>query len=106
MSSPFDKLFPQDLLTIAKTILKLKRSYDNCVPKLLCNEGYFKYSKDVYINNYKNIILFYKRGDCKRKRQDAFNELIRISGFYTNISQTPPELIYGYLGDSETMEHP
>src|SRR3977135_2288565 len=99
MSSPFDKLFPQDLLTIAKTILKLKHSYDNSIPKLLNDNGYFKQSKCVYFNNFKNIILFYKKGNRKNKRQEVFDEILRVNGLWQN-NPNPPQLIYGHLASS------
>ena len=90
----FDKLFSQDLLQIASTILKLKRSYDNSVPKLLSDNGYYKQGSKVYVNPIKNIILFYNKGDPKKKRPEAFNELLRVGDMY---GATSPQLIYGHL---------
>ena len=114
MSSPFDKLFPQDLLEIANTILKLKRSYDNSVPKLLTANGYFKQGKNIYVHHFKNIILFYSKSDCKKRRPEVFNELLRIGELWQNRYQAPtphfqgrsplPELIYGTL--SGVTENP
>src|SRR5271156_7163227 len=93
----FDKLFPQDLLQIASTILKLKRSYDNSVPKLLSDNGYYKQGSKVYVNPIKNIILFYNKGDPKKKRPEAFNELLRVGDMYKYHGAAPPQLIYGHL---------
>ena len=103
MSSPFDKLFPQDLLSTGKMILKLKHSYDNSIPNLLNDNGYFKQSKYVYFNNFKNIILFYKKGDRKNKRQEVFDELLRVNGHWQN-NPNPPQLIYGHLASSAGEE--
>ena len=106
-SSPFDKLFPQDLLEIAKTILKLKRSYDNSVPKLLTANGYFKQGKNIYVHHFKNIILFYSKSDCKKSRPEVFNELLRIGELWQNRYQAPTphfQLIYGTL--SGVTENP
>ena len=68
MSSPFDNLFPQNLLNITKIVNKLKRKYDSSIPKLLNKHGYFKYNSNLYINPNKGIILYYKQGDTKTKR--------------------------------------
>ena len=99
----FDLLFPQELLSIAQNIIKMKRKYDNSVPKLLLDNGYLKYSANslgsvaptnqLYINPIKNIILYYTKADVKNKRQNIFIKLINLNNMYGGNYQ----LIYRYL---------
>ena len=40
MTTVFDNLFPQELLSISQNILKIKNKYDNSIPKILTTNGY------------------------------------------------------------------
>ena|SRR5277367_2246312 len=98
MSTLFDLLFPQELLCIAQNIIKMKRKYDNSIPKLLLDNGYLKCTKQLYINPIKNIILYYTKTDVKNNnRQNVFNELIHLNNMYSIGCNQQYQLIYGYL---------
>src|SRR6266849_7834997 len=95
MTTVFDYLFPQELLSISQNILKMKNKYDNSIPKLLTTNGYLKYSNSIYYNPIKKIILYYKKSNIKSNRQQAFQELINFNNIFGG-----NQLIYGYMNKS------
>src|SRR5438093_11867625 len=108
MTTAFDNLCPQELLSISQNILKIKNKYDNSVPKILTTNGYLKYSNSIYYNPIKKIILYYKKSDIKSNRQQAFQELINFNNIFGGTtsgleSEARTQLIYGYMNKSDII---
>src|SRR6266853_3306681 len=90
----FDALFPQDLLVIAKKIIKMKNGYDGKIPKILENNTFVRFNKtNIYYNQAKSILLYYKKSaGSQSKRLQIFNDLIAYNKLFPS-----SELIFGYL---------
>ena len=72
---------------------------------MLSDNGYFKQGNHIYVNHFKNIVLFYSKSDCKKKRPEVFNELLRIGDMHKH-QATPSQLIYGCLAATTGSAEP
>src|SRR6266853_2540350 len=90
----FDALFPQDLLAIAKKIIKMKNGYDGKIPKILEDSDFIRFNKtNIYYNQAKSILLYYKKSaGSQSKRLQIFSDLISYNKLFST-----SELIFGYL---------
>ena len=92
----FDNYFPNDILSIAEGIVKMRKKYNSSVPKLLAQNGFYNLKPScTFMNPNKRILLYYKTSDSKTKRNERLNELVQVSSAWSFISDY--ELVYGYL---------
>src|SRR6266853_5374846 len=94
----FDALFPQDLLVIAKKIIKMKNGYDGKIPKILEDNTFVRFNKtNIYYNQVKSILLYYKKSaGSQSKRLQIFNDLISYNKLFPTSGEFPSrELIFG-----------